>query len=181
MIESNYKYSQSICLDFCKYDLMLSKNVCPHLDSSIRIPNKINCPPKNLSKRSIEEEQNSQMAANFYNLSYYEKECYEKCPLECKKIKYSSDVSILPLSNTFTEYIESLGLLRKYEKLYDRQKLFKNLISIRISFSSMSQLNYVESPTMGLFDLISNLGGTLGLFLGINIILMLFFVKYINH
>ena len=102
---------------FCKYDLMLSKNVCPHLDSSIRIPNKINCPPKNLSKRSIEEEQNSQMAANFYNLSYYEKECYEKCPLECKKIKYSSDVSILPLSNTFTEYIESLGLLRNYEKL----------------------------------------------------------------
>ena len=64
--------------------------------------------------------------------------------------------------DTFYRYF----LFRKHEKLYDKKTLFKNWISFRIIFVSMSYMKYVESPTMGFFDLISNLGGTLGLFLG---------------
>jgi hypothetical protein len=57
--------------------------------------------------------------------------------------------------------------LIKLNKSFEKQSVKNNLIRLIIKFGSMNYIRYVESPTMDLFDLISNLGGTLGLFLGI--------------
>lgn len=162
----NYQYSQSICLDFCKYDLLLKRNEsCPDLDSSIRLPNKVNC-SFHYSKNINIDELERNYINNFYNLSIYDQECYDSCPLECKKVKFTHFVNILPYQDDVLEEMQNNRLI-KLNKSFEKKSVKNNLIQLIIKFGSMNYIRYVESPTMNLFDLISNLGGTLGLFLGI--------------
>ena len=41
-----------------------------------------------------------------------------------------------------------------------------DLLILKIFYSSLNYMSYKESPSISIFGLISNLGGTLGLFLG---------------
>ena len=48
----------------------------------------------------------------------------------------------------------------------------ENLVILKIFYGSMSYMSYKEWPSMSVFGLISNLGGILGLFLGITYIFL---------
>ncbi len=163
---ANYSYSRSICLDFCRHDLMmiLSKNntSCFKLDSSIRVPGNRFCSNNNTKKNVYELYK--EYVDEFHRKNEILDECLTKCPLECKMVKYTSYVAMTDL----TSYYEDYGKIQLMQRNLSFRKvnLKDDLINLRIYLNSMSSMFYKETPSMSIFGLISNLGGTLGLFLG---------------
>jgi hypothetical protein len=80
-----------------------------------------------------------------FKIEFYKKsmkqECADYCPLECDLETYSTSISSLPIFN------ESTNVVIYYK-------------SLRFTFIT-------QEPVMDLSDFFSNIGGILGLFLGI--------------
>jgi hypothetical protein len=96
----------------------------------------------------------SYQAYDVFNAYYagVEKECSKMCPLECK--------------------IEQYDLFLLSNELRDDSKLdeYKYLIEVDLSFDSVSYLNHEESPSITIYGLISNIGGAIGLLLGMSLL-----------
>jgi hypothetical protein len=89
---------------------------------------------------------NNCLTSNQFNREYH-KYCQSVCPLECNKVKYFSSIS---------------------NSKIDTKLNSEDMIYLNIYFGSMSYIEYNEIPSITLFGLVSNLGGTLGIFLGKN-------------
>ena len=81
--------------------------------------------------------------------------CYQKCPIECDHIVY----------NTKSNYV---GLLPDF---YSNENKLNNiskddLILINIYYPKLEYISVEQMAKTEFFDLISNIGGTFGLFLG---------------
>jgi hypothetical protein len=79
----------------------------------------------------------TQLKTEFYKV------CENKCPKECDSIK--------------------LKIKSEESKYYNE----RNSIRIEFSFSDLSSLEIIQIPKMNLFDIVSSVGGTLGLFIGV--------------
>ena len=76
-------------------------------------------------------------------------DCLKECPLECNTIEY--------------QVVSTPGFI----KTFNLEEDFSNYIRLSIYYNSFSYINYKESPTISIYSLISNIGGVLGLLLGI--------------
>ena len=167
VISANFSYSQSMCILFCRYDMFYNRNIttCKLTSNSLKVPNIKYCQVKqmNLTREDIV---NIEQMENRYYDSLNEI-CLNQCPLECERIKYDTYI--------FTNKYPKMNLdLAKYmlnRSLIERDKEIQSndFIRLKIFYGSLSQIEYKESPSMTLFGLISNLGGVLGLFLGIKL------------
>jgi hypothetical protein len=91
------------------------------------------------------------------------------CPLECNQTDY--DISISTSSSSQLDYLKS------YEELNNEGDSFslnyssvKSIFSIYIYFNELGYTQIVEVPNYTPISLISNIGGTLGLFLGMSLL-----------
>jgi hypothetical protein len=145
--KANYSYSRSFCLDFCIQDNILRECNCTLPKSSIRLPQLRYCP---LNKNSDE---NKCAKENEFTKEFQSK-CLKQCPLECKKNKFISFVTTKKFDSDIKKYLNN-------------PKDNKNdLIILKIYFGSMSDVEYKQSVAMSKYNLLSNIGGTLGIFLG---------------
>ena len=80
--------------------------------------------------------------SNFFERSVVDY-CKEYCPLECDSVTYTSTVNQIP--NTYNE---------KYQ------------LQLRIFYKTLKYTLLTQYPKTDDFDLISNIGGILGLFIG---------------
>ena len=137
---AGYEYSQSMCISFCQLDRI--GNNCTFRASSINAPNNMDnfCPNKNLNLINSEKILTDYFNSYFYN-EEIDRQCSKKCPLECRTEKY--DVLITNVESDD-----------------------KNFIGFTINYNSFSYLNYEESPSVSVYNLISNIGGAIGLLLG---------------
>ena len=144
---AGYEYSQSMCISFCQLDKI--GNNCTLRASSINAPNNMDnfCPDKRLnflnSKKLLMD-----LAYSYYYNEDFDAECAKYCPLECKKENY--DVSL-----TKNDYYSSN---------------YWNYIDLYINYNSLSYLNYEESPSISVYNLVSNIGGAIGLLLGMSLL-----------
>jgi hypothetical protein len=155
--QAGYSYSQSICLSFCAHDRL----GCVLPFSSIRIPDRIFCPINDTRNISFAYKKND----------YIPSECLKECPLECKTTSFDYTVTTFKypkyLANSNNEKMIANGLTNKTEVA---NKSLESVVRLKIYFGSMNYLEYKESPSISLFSLISNLGGTLGIFLGMSLL-----------
>ena len=113
----------------------------------------------------------------------------DKCPLECDSMKYGFQLSSLfypsyeayrqlttetcppacyPLSNsTITYYTYFLNTYKIDVSTYDLYKDY--FYSMKIYYAKATFTQITEVPQQGVIDLLSSLGGTLGMFLGFSI------------
>jgi hypothetical protein len=142
---AGYEYSQSLCISFCQLDKI--GNNCTFRASSINAPNNIDnfCPDKKIKPFKDDSTISGLFSKYFYNLAVDE-DCVKLCPKECKTEKYDTF-----LTNSDLEMSRS------------------NFIELRIHFDSISYLNYKESPSISIYNLVSNIGGVVGLMLGMMI------------
>ena len=97
--------------------------------------------------------------------------CYPWCPLECDLSDFSTTISTSPYPpNDFY-----LGDIRNDSKISQKfsnislisdRKLKENVLKLSIYYDSLSYVLITETATMTVVDLLANLGGVLGLFLG---------------
>lgn len=129
-------------------------NVC-YTDSEIDCLNKIY---KNMSSSTI--------------LNEY---CYSSCPLECDIDDFTTTISTSPFPPNdyyLNEIKRDQKIISKYSNisLISDTDITNSLLKLSIYYNTLSYTLISESPTMGIVDLLSNLGGVLGLFLGISYI-----------
>jgi hypothetical protein len=143
----NLAYSQSLCFNFCQIDK--HKTNCKLRVNSISIINNMDnfCPDKNISifdpQRPVKI-----LYKQFYEDTKY---CEKYCPLECK-------------TEIYRTYSSS------YQIIDDESDSSANL-NLNINFNSLSYFDHFETPLSRIRNLLSNIGGALGLFLGIKILI----------
>ena len=147
---AGYEYSQSMCISFCQVD-RIGRN-CSLGFSSINAPT-------NLDNLCSVNDFYSPIELYFYLFDLYnfyfknenfEKECVKMCPLECKSEQYE------------------LSLIRN--KGYRNLKSEGGYIRVDLNFDSVSYVNYEESPSISVYNLVSNIGGAIGLLLGMSLL-----------
>jgi hypothetical protein len=102
--------------------------------------------------------------------------CSNICKMECTSISYdiSSSYADFP-SRKYYESIKENELVKKNFadegiQNFTFEDLKSKIVSLRIYFSELSYTLISENEKMNIVDLLSNIGGTMGLFLGISLL-----------
>ena len=99
-------------------------------------------------------------------------ECYDACPLECESYMFSVSTSStqFPSKVMFETFFKNFKIVKDFvknnESMLKYDTLKDKFILLNIFFEELKYMKISEVPSMTPFELISNIGGTLGLFLG---------------
>lgn len=112
------------------------------------------------------------MFEDFFN-SEIPQSCADKCPLECDAITYNlfTSSSLYPARVYSDSLMQNVWIREKYAN--DMSKLTfddlkQRMVQISVFYGDLGYDNFDESIKTEVIDLISNIGGTMGLFLGIS-------------
>jgi hypothetical protein len=155
---TKYSYTQQYCLDLCE-----GRETFKYFNISKKIDSLLNTYFK-LTSLNI----SSQDLINFFSTKVINiaKLCYQECPLECDSIDYQYSVSSVDMDiEQFLQYILQSNGINLLDFLNNNNE---NFISIRIYYDKASYTRINEIPKIEIVDLIANIGGNLGLFLGVS-------------
>jgi hypothetical protein len=106
--------------------------------------------------------------------STYFNDCLKLCPSECNSViySYSSSTSTYP-SRAYAEELAHLPVIKnkfinKSEISYEKIK--ENILQVNVFYDTTIVTVKDEVPKMSIEDLVSNIGGTLGLLIGISLL-----------
>lgn len=111
--------------------------------------------------------------------------CGDECPLECTSINYMSTLSFnnYPSEAYASVLVNNQKVRQRFANrsniTYDELK--RNLVSVFVYYDDLIYKSYTESAKMNIADLISNIGGTFGLFLGLSFLSFIEIVDVIIH
>ena len=154
--KANYMYRRNDCLHLCLQSLLIKEFGCyqPIFDKL------------NSSNPCISADQTIKGKEFFYKEyieRYQDSYCKPKCPLGCDSVNYNSFISHGSFPTPF--YMNSRVL-----NYSDAETFKKSIVSLNIYYDSFSYTIIKELAKMDIYDLISGIGGTLGLFIGISIL-----------
>ena len=104
-----------------------------------------------------------------FRREYQYEYCYEYCPLECDSISYE----IIPYSQSLLidDMEKNVSIVRAalYRQNFSSYKeLKRHYLAVNIYYKNLKYDLIMQEPKIELFVFISNIGGILGLFLGIS-------------
>ncbi|CAF1062449.1 unnamed protein product [Brachionus calyciflorus] len=176
-------YSSDLCYGVCYQEFLISKCNCS--DPNRPFFKKVDiC--LSLEKLACE----FKYYIEFYSQKDVKKSCSDHCPLECEKTYYD-------YSHSLSEYPTDIQV-RKLSKMIEENKwvnyteadIRNNAASVYIFYDRLGYELILELEKVGIVDLISNIGGILGLFIGISILsfaelieifIEILFVLFENH
>jgi amiloride-sensitive sodium channel subunit alpha len=163
MVDSNRAYRQYDCLYLCLQQVITKKCGCyytryPMFDQAKACLNKteLNC-------------------TNIYEQGFangYSQRCLDKCPLECESVTYDYSVSTLdfPSREFYETFINDSIFSKNISDALGTNGTFdlykENFLSLNVFLSSNKYTKIMEMPKISLIDLISGIGGSIGIFLG---------------
>ena len=149
-IKNNKTYQQKDCFNLCVEEIMSQTCGCREELGKIS-----NCFKQQNIYGCIEEIYIRYRSKEFR----LPKSCLVKCPIECDQVIYKA-------------YQTYIGIMSDQflEKLNFSKDLNVNGVSFSIYYSSLDYTLISQIPKTKTFDLVSNFGGTLGLFVGISFI-----------
>lgn len=112
--------------------------------------------------------------------------CPNDCPPECDSLTYTTQLS----TSTYPSAVYGDLLVKKNSAIRARfnnrtnvtlEELRRNILAINVYYATMSYQSISESEKMNYVDLISTVGGTLGLFLGMSFLSFFEFIDLILH
>ena len=109
--------------------------------------------------------------------------CLNECPLECEYVTYITSVStsVYPSSSYadgIIKYMIQARLNKQNVSLYD---IRNNMLAINVYYSKLNYKSYQESAKTEMVDLVSNIGGTIGLFLGVSFLSFIEIIDLFFH
>ena len=165
LLETGYEYRQSDCFNVCFQQFLLGMCDCYDLTYPIWSGNYTPC----LTYDQVYCD--GQAQSKFFSQDV-KAICGDSCPLECDTITYVSTLSgtIFPSE----AYATSLNNNKKVQARFGNRnnmtidELRKNLVSVFVYYDDLIYKAYTEKEKMNVADLVSNIGGTIGLFLGLS-------------
>ena len=160
-------YRQQDCLDLCFQKKIMANCACYYPKYAQMEPDSPPC--LNLTQLDCIHEQYSNLDED--PCSMYE------CPLECETITYDVEVSSLkyPSRETYELLLQQAqGGVAFYEDLYNMNfsayDLYAdNFLVLNVYYASTQYTRITETPKMLPIDLFANIGGTMGIFLGLSV------------
>ena len=160
------EYKQSDCFDLCYQTFVAQK--CKCINSAfyplINQPYCLNVSQLLCDLKAFLE---------FYSQVDIQAKCGPQCPLECKSQKFDLTISsynyptpayanqLVNYSNILDRFVTNVS-----EVTYDYLK--EHILAVDIFYGDMKYLSIEELEKMSFIDLISGVGGTLGLFIGMS-------------
>jgi hypothetical protein len=161
--EKKREYTQKECLYLCRNLKYKEINPCNYIlnDLELDILDKAD----NLKNNTIIE-----CVQKFYK-DNYESCSALYCPLECDSFTYEINKDLMMIR--FSGNISSNKSLDWYTGFNTFENVSRNFFAYRVYFEDLKYTLIKQQPKIELFGLISNIGGTLGLFLGFSFISLL--------
>ena len=165
--KENRAYTQDDCLYKCSHLFALQESNCS-CNSSLNEFGK-NC-IKNVYNKAFIDSKIGECISKYlkeFRKKLQDEKCPEYCPLECDSMNY--------VINSYTEQIAlngniSLNTKSKIDSddFSTYEELKKNYFALRIYYNELKYTLISEEPKTEMFNFISDIGGILGLFLGIS-------------
>jgi hypothetical protein len=154
---TNFTYSQKDCFDY-----YLGREMNKHLNITNKIENSMTVLSKNFHAAELLIKVMEQNINTNYSI---------ECPLECDSVAYDLSISFSKLIlERHINFLKQKNLLRfinpKYGLLTENDS--KNFAIINVFYKNLEYTRISQLPKIDFFDLISNIGGNLGLFIGIS-------------
>lgn len=161
--DSRTRYSQVECIRYCRRLYLLEESKCNCAKSLDDISD---C-EHGIYKECYDKYLSSFQSRNVFKL------CSKYCPLECDSFRYFISVhdQKLPVSGVINYNLTSFNMFETFEKM-QREFVSINVYFLELHYTNIKQLAKTEK-----FDLISKIGGILGLFLGMS---FLSFIEFID-
>ena len=110
--------------------------------------------------------------AIIFNTNYITSTCIPLCPLECQKAVFKTSVSFLEvIGDLYYDYIRNNSNLSSdfVNTVLTKDSAQDSFSYVYLYYNTNSYTITTESPNMDAVSLLANIGGTLGLFLGISL------------
>ena len=165
IVDSPYEYKQEMCLYQCLQAKIIENCNCTNpLFTSLFT-----------GARECETEYENNCMNGLFRAKiltdYIREKCLPVCPLECNTTEYKASLSLARLvGDTYAYFInENANLISDFDnKTVSGEQASKSFVHMRMSYDSLSYTLTTESPKVDLVSLLSSIGGTLGLFLGVS-------------
>ena len=157
---SSRKYHQNDCFELCMQKQIIEKCECFHFSLPFYQNNSVK-PCFSTNQSSCAFRLLLEFKANL------DRQCKSECPLECDYVTYDLSSSTLNFPNE--EYFADLKQdIPEYGNMSLEEYKQKHIV-LNIFYSNKEYTEIRETPTISTIDLISNLGGVMGIFLGLSI------------
>lgn len=169
MARYGYAYTRRNCMTFCEQKFIIDKLGCYDL----RLPAILNATPCDTRDK-------------FNSIRYIKfnfSSCSNQCPFECTAVRYDVSISYddFPTSNYYWDLYMEKGSV--HEILGDISSSFldfkASVASVYIYYDELKYTEMTNLPAMLLPDLIANIGGLMGLFVGISLLSFIEFFELI--
>jgi hypothetical protein len=166
LTNSGRSYSQKQCFDLCFNLKYFETNQC---DCTYEPWDQVFAQCYARAKKFSSLYNCSEKFRTKFSENSFEQKCSEYCPLECDSIEYSLSTYTLdyPTTGSICERDYSKHFSSQFETYEEVEKSFYSLV---IFYKDLKYTYIKEEPYMVLADLISNIGGILGVFIGYSII-----------
>ena len=156
LTKNNLTYQQTDCFDLCLQHEIIKKCDCYDLNYA------------ELRKvKSCVDKEEIKCAFKVYNEFFdrgINEDCLKMCPLECERVSYQLTLS----SSNFPSF--SSYLIYKNITNLSYEVVRENSLAVNIYYQDLGYTRISETPTMIIQDLLSQIGGTLGLFIGFSLL-----------
>ena len=159
----NYTYRQNDCLNICYQKLLVQRCECFDFNyNAVSTLNKFFDVVRSCSQADIAcmKEIFEHATDNYYAT------CRRLCPKECDSFEYEFDMSF----SGYPTDVRLKRIVRENPHLTPEANLKSKLLKVNIHFNTLSYEIVTETAALSIPSLLSNIGGTLGLFLGFSVL-----------
>jgi hypothetical protein len=175
----NTTYRQRDCKDFCMQEFIIEKCDCFFTLLPVLLVNNNNNKAK---MPCLNKTQFNCVDSYFLNVQSRTKateKCELECPLECDTITY--DWSMSTLDYPSTNLFNTIRNNSKFYSNYSFTEYKESHLVLNVYYPSVEQLEIIEIPKTSFAELLANLGGVLGIFLGFSIFSVVEFFELIFY
>lgn len=170
MSKLNMHYSRANCLILCQQKQNIDQLGC----YDMRLPRIFDAPPCN-----DQTSYNQLKSVTFKNSL-----CIDLCPQECQTVHFDVSTSYLDFPTYLTyRYLvmNNIGILSRIFKTENiTYEMFrKSFAAVNLYFNEIKMTEMEEAESMTFVELISDIGGTIGLFISFSILGLIEFVEVI--
>ncbi|RMX47500.1 hypothetical protein pdam_00002209 [Pocillopora damicornis] len=122
---------------------------------------------------------------------HFEDKKLDRCPVACESVEFSAQLSYSRYpANAYADLLLSKRKNLTGTPEENRRFLRDNLLELRIYFESLTYSDVKQVPSYDLYNLLGDVGGQIGLFLGaslltlveyLDLLAMVLFTKYKYH
>ena len=163
---SEYAYKAQLCYSQCYQSLLV--NDCNCTDWYIvSLFDRQKC--FNRSQLAC----NDRVFRKYINSSFFEQNCLPLCPLECNQSQFRVRSSASQLiGEKYLDFLRNNSRLKEdfVARKLDSRTAQESFVKIGVYYESLSYEMSTESAKMDVVSMLANIGGNLGLFLGVSVL-----------